>query len=57
MFGNAGTAQIRTWPDACSSAGMFRKIGRLFVIKTKFEALKWAQARGGGGNLESTVNI
>ena len=26
------------------------------MFKTKFEALKWAQDRGGGGNLESAVN-
>ncbi|RXW19073.1 hypothetical protein EST38_g6793 [Candolleomyces aberdarensis] len=27
------------------------------MFKTKLEALKWAQDRGGGGNLESSVNV
>jgi hypothetical protein len=27
------------------------------MFKAKIEALKWAKDRGGGGNLESTVNV
>jgi hypothetical protein len=38
MFDREGTAQIRRWPGSCYYPGMWNRIARLFVIKTKFEA-------------------
>lgn len=32
-------AESRHWHDPCCLTGMLRKIARLFVIKTRFEAL------------------
>jgi hypothetical protein len=31
-------ARFPHWPAACLTFGMFYRLGRLFVIKTKFEA-------------------
>ena len=38
MIAMAKTAEIRDWPTTCSVPGMWTRIARLFVIKTKFEA-------------------
>ncbi|MDQ8755653.1 hypothetical protein RCO27_05375 [Sphingosinicella sp. LHD-64] len=32
-------ADFRHWPGFCSALDMLRRIGRLFVIKTRFEAM------------------
>ena len=38
MFVKAKTAHFRHWHGSCVNTRMFRKLARLFVIKTKFEA-------------------
>jgi len=38
MFVGSKTAVIRRWPDPCMDSGMWNRIARLFIIKTKFEA-------------------
>ena len=31
-------AELRHWHDVCLTMSMFKRVGRLFVIKTRFEA-------------------
>ena len=38
MFARPGTADFRHWRTPCSVVGMWSRVTRLFVIKTKFEA-------------------
>lgn len=41
-------ADFRQWPGFCSLPGMWRRIGRLFIIKTRFEAMAVIYALGLG---------
>jgi hypothetical protein len=41
-------AENRDWPGPCSFTGMLKKIARLFVIKTRFEACLVIYALGLG---------
>ena len=38
MFRRSQTAENRDWPATCYASGMWTRIARLFIIKTKFEA-------------------
>ena len=35
---NAKMAELRHWHDVCLTMSMLKRLGRLFVIKTRFEA-------------------
>lgn len=37
MFGRSEMAEIRAWRGPCIGMDMFKRIARLFTIKTKFE--------------------
>ena len=41
-------ALFRRWPASCSSPGMLGRIGRLFIIKNRFEAMAVIYALGLG---------
>jgi hypothetical protein len=43
-------AENRDWPGPCSLTGMWKKIARLFVIKTRFEACLVIYALGLGAS-------
>lgn len=38
MFVYPGMTRIRDWRGPCVNAGMWNRIARLFIIRTKFEA-------------------